>query len=198
MATTQQWQVNGANPVTVGGLGTTAKYFPQPSGNFTSGPATTPSSTNAGGQLAVHGDNQLNGQRFLLVAAGNVTAAAGTVTIEMVANTGTVATPTYTVIASTGAVTPAASPASWSLEAYVNGDTTVGKLTGYQISSISNVVVSDAALTNALSGLDFSGGSGTLNKIGALVFGVVMRVTFGTTGAANSANMYQFQLANTW
>ena len=199
MSTTQQWQINGANPVTVGGLGTTAKYFVQPSGNFTSGPATTPSASSAAGQLAVHGDNQLNGQQFYLVATGNVTTpGGGTVTIDMQANTGTVASPIYTTIASTGAVTPGASstPVPWNILVTLNGDTGSGQLNGFQVSTVKNVLLADAALTNVLSGLDFSGGSAQLNKIGFVVFGVVMRVTFGTTGATNSASMYQFQLQN--
>ena len=57
MAFTNSWPVNGLNPSTVGGTGITAKYFPFPSGNFTSGIAPTPgpTATSGYGQLAIHG-----------------------------------------------------------------------------------------------------------------------------------------------
>src|SRR5215472_12462330 len=103
------WLINGANPVTVGGTGTTAKYFPAPSGNFTAGASVAPSSTNATGQLPVPGGNRVNGTTFNIRAAGNFEVGSGgacpNVTIEIVANTGTVLSPTYTVIMTSGAIT---------------------------------------------------------------------------------------------
>jgi hypothetical protein len=198
VAVVAQWNVNGSNPVSVGGTGITAKYWTMPSGNFTAGAATTPSSSNATGQLPVRGDNELNGQQFMILAAGNYEVGPGgacpSVTIDMVANTGTLTTPTYTVIASTGAVTAQSNLSQfypWQLEAVVNGDTQSGILSGYQISVVDNTFSAAKALTNTLSGLNFGG-----NVIypGAAVFGVVMRVTFSVSEPGNAANLFQFQI----
>ncbi len=200
MAVVNQWNINGSSPVTVGGTGTAAKYFTQPSGNFTAGASTTPSSTNATGQLAVRGDNELNGQQFMILAAGNFEVGPGgacpAVTIDMVANTGTLISPTYTVIASTGAVTVQTNVGvfyPWQIEATVNGDTQSGILSGYQVSVVDNSVKAGGvnALASTLSGLNFFG-----NVIfpGAPVFGVVMRVTFSVSEPGNAANMFQFQI----
>jgi hypothetical protein len=191
MSVFAHWSINGANPSTVGGTGITAKYFTAPSSNFTSGVSTTPSSTNATGQLNIDGDNQLNGQPFLITAAGNFEIGPGgacpSVTIQMVANTGTLATPTYTILASTGAITAQANLNTfypWFLEAYVVGDTKSGTLSGMQYSVVDNTLTAPAALTNVLSSLDFTAFP---------VFGVVVRITFSVSESGNAANMYQFQ-----
>jgi hypothetical protein len=199
MAVVNEYGINGLNPSTVGGTGITAKYFPMPSGNFTSGPAVTPSSTNATGQLAVHGDSTLNGQQFSIVAAGNFEVGPGgacpTVTIEMVANTGTLLSPTYTVIASTGGFTAETNVGlfyPWQLEAIVNGDTQSGILSGYQVGVVDNVMApAVGALSNIISGLDFSG---TTSKVIGTVFGVVMRITYSVSEPGNKANLMQFQI----
>ena len=200
MAVVAQWNINGSNPVSVGGTGITAKYFPQPSGNFTAGAATTPSSTNATGQLPIRGDNELNAQQFSVIASGNVEVGAGgacpSITIDMVANTGTLTTPIYTVLATTGAVTVQNNVGvfyPWQIEITCNGDTSSGILSGYQLSIVDNAVKAGgvAALSNTLSGLNFGG-----NVIfpGAPVFGIVMRVTFSVSEPGNAANMMQFQV----
>jgi hypothetical protein len=205
MAVLNQWQINGANPVTVGGTGITAKYFTQPSGNFTQGPSTTPNSTNATGQLAVRADNQLNGQQFHVIAAGNFEVGAGgacpSFTLEMVANTGTPTSPTYTVIASSTAITVQANLGvfyPWQMEAYINGDTLSGTINGHYDYTIDNTYTSNQALKSVLSGLNFFSGGGSTTPpvvgVGLPVFGIVMRVTFGVSEPGNSANMYQFQI----
>lgn len=198
MAVVNQWNVNGSNPSTVGGTGITAKYFGQPSGNFTAGASTTPSSTNAFGQLAIRGDNELNGQQFSVQASGNFEVGPGgacpAVTIDMVANTGTITTPIYTVLATTGAITVQTNVGvfyPWQIEIVANGDTQSGILSGYQTSTVDNTLKSPVALSNTLSGLNFGG-----NVIfpGAPVFGVVMRVTFSVSEPGNAANMFMFNV----
>lgn len=188
-------QVNGSNPVTVGGTGVTAKYFPAPSGNFTAGASTTPSSTNATGQLAIKGDNQLNGQQFYITAAGDFEVgpfgACPSVTIDIQANTGTLIAPVYTTIATTGAITAQTNINTlypWFLQIVCSGTTASGILTGVQYGSVDNVAVAQAALTNVVTGLDFSGAT---SKVIGTVFGVVARVTFSVSETGNLAHLYQ-------
>lgn len=188
-------QVNGSNPSTVGGTGITAKYFPGPSGNFTSGVATSPSSSNATFQVPVKGDNQLNGQQFYITASGDFQVgpfgACPSVTIDIQANTGTLVSPTYTTIATTGAITTQTNLNTaypWFLQAVVSGTTASGILTGVQYGSVDNTAVAQVALSNTLSGLDFSG---VTSKIPGTVFGIVARVTFSVSETGNIARLYQ-------
>ena len=199
MAIFNNWAINGANPSTVGGTGTAAKYFPAPSGNFTSGVSVAPSSTNAAGHLAIHGDNQLNGQTWYITASGDVEVGNGgacpSITIDIQANTGTVVSPTYTTIATTGAITVQANTNvlyPWFLECSVVGTTGAGTIGGNFYGSVDNSNVALTALSNVLSGLDFSG---TTSKIIGTVFGLVVRVTFSVSEPGNKANMYMFQVA---
>ena len=199
MATFANYQVNGANPSTVGGTGVTAKYFSAPSGNFTSGVSVAPSSTNAKGQLAIRGDNQLNGQLFTVTASGDVEVGNGgacpSITIDIQANTGTLVTPVYTTIATTGAITVQANTNvlyPWFLKAAIIGTTGAGTISGSYSGSIDNSNVSVTALSSVLSGLDFSGAT---SPIIGVVFGLVVRVTFGVSETGNKANLYMFEAA---
>jgi hypothetical protein len=199
MATFSNMQINGANPSTVGGTGITAKYFPAPSGNFTSGVSTTPSSTNATGQIAVHGDNESNGQLLYVTASGNFEVGPGgacpSVTIDIQANTGTLVSPTYTTIATTGAITAQANLNTfypWFLQAILVGDTASGTISGNYYGSVDNNNVALTALTNVLSGLDFTG---TTSKIIGTVFGLVARITFSVSEPGNKANMFGFAVS---
>ncbi len=186
------WQVNGANPSTVGGTGTTAKYFVAPSANFTSGVSTTPNSTNATGQLNLDGDNQANGQLITVTAAGDFEVGNGgacpSVTIDIQANTGTLTSPTYTTIATTGAITTQSNTNllyPWFLQAKFIGTTGAGIIAGTQNGSVDNTAVAVSALSSTLSGLNFASFP---------VFGLVARVTFSVSESGNKANLYQFEL----
>ena len=199
MATFSNMQINGANPSTVGGTGTTAKYFPAPSGNFTSGVSTTPSATNATGQIVVHGDNESNGQLMYVTASGNFEVGPGgacpSVTIDIQANTGTLVAPTYSTIATTGAITAQTNLNTfypWFLQAVLVGDSQSGTIGGNYYGSVDNTNVALTALTNVLSGLDFSG---TTSKIIGTVFGLVVRITFSVSEPGNKANMYMFAVS---
>lgn len=197
------WPINGSNPVTVGGTGVTAKYWQFPSANFTSGvaPQQGPSSTAAYGQLPVRGDNELNGQRFTVEAAGDFEVGPGgacpSVTIDLQANTGTLVSPTYTTIATSGAVTAQTNLNTfypWWMAATLTGTTGAGTLTGTQSWSVDNTTsVNNGALTNVLSGLNFGGGA-ISGFLGSPVFGLVMRITFSVSEPGNLAHLYQFQI----
>ena len=197
MAVFAEYSISGANPVSVGGTGAGArKYFQAPSGNFTSGvsPNPGPSASVAYGQLNVPGDNVVNGQKFVIVAAGDFEVGSGgacpSVTIELVANTGTVVTPSWTAIASTGAITAQNLTGvfyTWELQASVVGTTKAGTLSGIQTAVVDNTIVAAGALTAVLSGLNFGSNHP--------VFGLAVAVTFSVSESGNSANMYQFQLS---
>lgn len=182
------------------GRGTTPKYFGAPSGNFTSGVSTTPSSTNAFGQLPVRGDNEFNGQRFIVEASGDFQVGNGgacpSVTFDLQANTGTITTPVYTTIATSGAVTAQTNTNvayPWAVAVTITGTTAAGTISGTQTWVVDNTVgVSNGALTSVLSGLNFLGG-GALNNLP--VFGLVMRVTFSVSEPGNKANMYLFTVS---
>jgi len=208
MQTLNNWPVNGSFPSTVSGTGTTAKYFPFPSSNFTAGAGSTPNASSAAGQLLVPGQNAVNGQLFRIYASGSIKTAgtpSPSILIELVANTGSVTTPIYTVIASSGTNTLALTDGvyfPWSITADVNGDSDSGILQGRYAAVLDNTTENSTpkALDNALTGLVF-GPSATVTQDqrhaetgGNSVFGLLVRVTFGTSNAANIANMYRFAL----
>src|SRR6266699_1811565 len=103
------YQVTGQFPSKVATSGTAAVYFPRTLGS--NGPGTTPStptSANATGQLNIPGSQYgaaVNGQRLRVVATGSAyVGATSNVTVIIQINTGTLASPSYTTLASTGAV----------------------------------------------------------------------------------------------
>jgi hypothetical protein len=206
MQTLNNWAINGSFQSTVSGLGITAKYFPAPSANFTAGAGSTPNAGNAAGQLLVPGENKLNGQVFRIFASGNILTAGSpspSILIELCVNTGTVTSPSYTVIANSGTDTQAGADATfpWYIDVTASGDTGSGILQGRYSSVWDNVVEhSNIALDNTVTGLVF-GPSATAtqdqrhSESGAnAVCGLVVRVTFGTTNAGNTANMFRFAI----
>src|SRR4029077_737040 len=96
--------INGASPVTVGGTGTSAKLFPAVPG------ASIGVNSTAVGYLNIPGNNAVNGQALTVTVVGSYTldptdASSPTVLVELVATKNpTAASPTYTVIATTGSV----------------------------------------------------------------------------------------------
>jgi len=201
MAVIADFQVNGLNPSTVGGTGSTAKYFPRvlgtggPSGGFSA----NPSSASAAGQLVVPAFGEAQGQQIRIKASGDVLPFTGgtTFTIDIQANTGTVASPTYTTIMSTGAITLASATAvNWFLEGIVSGTNNVGatpgQLNGFFWGNQNATAIAQAELSNPLTGLDFVKGQPLPTP--GVVFGLVARVTFATSLAQNFARLYQFQV----
>lgn len=198
MSVIADFQVNGLNPSTVGGVGTAAKYFPRVLGSSIGNFSAAPSAASAAGQLSLPAFGELQGQAFKVILAGDVLpfTGGGNFTIDLVANTGTVATPSYAAIASTGAIALAsATPVNWFLEATLvgtnNSGATPGLLSGYFSGSQNNTNVALTAITNPPSGLDFVKGQATVQ---GNVLGLVARVTFSVSLAQNFARLYQFQV----
>lgn len=201
MSNVLDFQVNGLNPSTVGGTGTTVKYFQRILGTNGpgSGPNTNISSTNAAGALMLPASSVFNAQVFDVIACGSFGSdtgdPSGTVTIQLFAVTGSLASPTYTAIASTGAVTPAYPAAeSWALIVSLYGDSNSGVLGGSYDALVQGALVnsthksSDAIIT----GLNFKTGNVSLQQ--GAVLGFVVGATFGTSNATNTASMYEFTI----
>lgn len=154
--------------------------------------STSPSATSAAGQLLIPGNNALNGQMFDVRANGDFGSdtgdPSGTVTIQLFANIGSVASPNYVSIATTGAVTPGfASAESWSIVASLQGTTNSGIVGGTYNAIVDGAVVgsADQNISSTLSGINFSN---------LIPFGLVVGVKFGTGDLTNAARLYQFQI----
>lgn len=191
------FQVNGLFPSNVGGTGTAIKYFPRILGSSIGVQSVAPSATSAAGQLVVPANGELNGQLFKVKAAGNVLpfTGGGTYNVVLYANTGTVATPSYTAIASTGAITLAQTTRSnWALDVTLVGDTVSGQVGGNYSATTNNAnnkaqVPLDAFLT----GVNFNAGQSSPAGNG-IAFGLAVGVTFSVSLASNAASLYQFQI----
>jgi hypothetical protein len=192
MAVLNDFQCNGLFPSVVGGNSTSVLYFPRLLGSSIGVQSVAPSATSAAGQLVVPGFNELNGQLFTVRAAGNFGSdtgdASGTVTVQLYANTGTVTSPIYTSIATTGAVVPGfASAEPWALTATMQGDTLSGLCGGSYTAFVGGQKAGSSGqnTTVALNGINFGS---------AVPFGLVVGVTFGTGNSTNKASLFQFQI----
>lgn len=195
MQTVDNLLINGATPVTVGGLGVTAKYFPQNPG------ASIGVASSKVGYLKCPGGNSANNQLLHVIANGNVapdpTIACPTFRIELVATlNATVASPTYVSIADSGAVAPGAqtgdavSTQPWGLQAWLQVDDTGGVMQGFFSYQVGGDLASlgDHELSNVFINVDMN------PTTGLAPFYLAVRATFGTTAANNTASMYQFAL----
>jgi hypothetical protein len=192
--------VNGKFPSSVGGTGTTVKYFPR-NVAYTAGATwvaspSTPSSSKGTGCLLVPGDGKLNGQLFTVKACGDflqaATESSSEVTVALYAVTGNIlSSPTYTQLAITAAYANAADAVSypWALECTLFGDTASGIVGGSYTPWVAGVLGTRATTTNVLTSIDFNAGNSLMNFA---PFGLVVGVTFGQSFAANAANLYQF------
>jgi hypothetical protein len=200
MSVINDFQVSGLFPSTVGGTGTAIKYFPRVLGPSIGVAPLTPSASSAAGQLVVPGNNELNGQTFKVKVTGDVLNFTGGTTYNVVlyANTGTIGTPNYIALASTGAVGAAnVAKASFNLDVTIFGSTGAGNVGGYYNSvtlTPAGVQTSkaQAALDTALTGINFNAAATPQGN--ANPFGLVVGITFATSIAQNSANLYQFQI----
>jgi hypothetical protein len=194
MSVINDFQVNGLFPATVGGSGSVVKYFPRLLGTSIGVESVAPSATNANGQLVVNGNNALNGQWFEVLIGGNILAgnsdSSTNVEVALYAQTSTVLTsPTYTKIATTGAVSMPFSNTNYvfALKVQLIGDSASGVVRGLQKSVVGSAAwSSEATLTANLSGVNFGSQA---------PFGLVVGVTFTDSDAANLASLYQFQIA---
>ena len=159
----QDWGANGGFPSTVGGTGTSVKYFGRnaafAAGATWTSPA-TPSSTNASGLMVVPGDLKLNGQVLEVVASGaffpsSAISSSETVTVALYAVTGTITSPTYTQLASTGAFAPGVDGLwyNFTIRANMQGNNDSGIVGGNYSAVVNNTVANSTpkALDSALS-----------------------------------------------
>jgi hypothetical protein len=198
MSNVLDFQVSGSFPSKVGGLGTTVKYFPRPLGPSIGVAPSTPSSTSAVGALFVPAANVFNGQQFSVLASGFFGSdsgdPSGTVTVQLYAVTGSLTSPTYTSVATTGAITPFFAVEPWGLVANLIGASSGanGLLLGSYEAYKRGSVTAPTTVTNIVSGLDFNAGNSSLQQ--GAVLGFVVGVTFGTTDATNTATLQEFSI----
>jgi hypothetical protein len=207
MSNVLDFGVNGLFPSKVGGSSTSALYFPRLAALnanpiFGQAPA-TPSSTSAAGALMIPNQSVFNGQQFDVIASGNFGSdtgdPSGTVTVQLYAVTGSASAPTYTSIATTGAMTPAVAIQPWGISATLLGDSASGLLIGSYQALKDGSVTAPTTITSVITGLDFQNGNsalgGNYSMVGGNpVFGLVVGVTFGTGNATNKASLYQFSV----
>jgi hypothetical protein len=201
------YSVSGLSPSSVGGVNVTTKdssganqtrkFFPNLLGGSIGKLPAAPTESNASGQLAVPGSNSANGRWFTVLAGGTFGADTGdpsaTVQIGLYANTNTAigsgnTAPTYTLLGSTGALTP--SPLgivnSWALKFDFFGDSNSGLAIGTYKAIVSGSLANGTpAATVALSNINFGS---------PIPFGLVVGVTFQTSDASNTASLMQFEL----
>jgi hypothetical protein len=199
MSNVLDFQVSGAFPSKVGGTGTTVKYFPRPIGPSIGVAPSTPSSTSPVGALLLPANNVYQGQQMNVVASGffgsDTGDPSGTVTVQLYVVTGSVASPTYTSIATTGAITPFFANEPWGINAELIGASNNGAnglLLGAYEAYIRASVTAPTILTSIVSGLDFNAGNPALAQ--GAVLGFVVGVTFGTSDASNKAALTEFTI----
>lgn len=205
MSNVLDFQVNGNGGSTVGGIGTTVKYFQRilgtsgPGASVGSAPNTNISATNAAGALFLPAANVFNGQQFSVLASGSVGSdtgdPSGTVNIALYCVVGTAAAPVYVEIAQTSALAPTYAAAEpWALAVNLVGDSTSGIITGDYSALLGTALVnSTPKVIDAFpNNLNFNTGNILLQR--GAVCGFVVGVTFGTSNATNTATMYEFTI----
>lgn len=204
MSVINDFQVSGLFPSVVGGTGTAVKYFPRLLGPSIGVAPSTPSAASSVGQLIVPGVSELNGQLFKVKVVGDILSftGGGTYNVQLFTNTAAVgAAPTYTAIASTGAITLAATTKTlFMLDVTLFGTTASGQVAGYYDSVTTIANGTGAAKARAAAGLDnivpagvnFGGAASPQGN--AAPFGLVVGVTFSVSLAQNTASLYQFQI----
>lgn len=193
MSVINDFGVNGLNPSVVGGTGTAVKYFPRLLGSSIGVESVAPSATSSNGQLVVNGFSELNAQWFKVSVGGDILSGVAdssvTVEVALYANTAALGVaPSYTKIATTGALTAPLANTSYAfgLDVDLLGDTASGVVRGFQRGIFGANNIASASLTNNLS---------SINMGSQAPFGLVVGVTFGSSDAGNSANLRQFQIA---
>lgn len=189
--------INGSNPVSVGGTGTTVKYFPGAPG------ASIGVASTKNGFLFVPGANRANGQRLSVRACGSfqcpaADATSPAVTIGLYAgfnispamnNSSTLTAPAPVISTLASYQEPAATPGvvavPWVLTADLNADNDSELLQGNYAIQIDNSSVQSGAITSV---------TGVLMSQD-IPIGLLIGVTFSQTGAGNTAKMYQFDLS---
>lgn len=189
--------VSGVSPVTVGGLGTTAKIFPAP--------ANAGSSLTSAAILSIPANGQYEGQPFGVTIAGTVvTGTTTTPTLNFVLQSGTslTAASNTTVATLTAAFAAAISTKyNFCFSVLFVADSASGKLQGVPNLSACSINGANQAITiTALSGINFLSGAATganpiFNRnVGNVGLNLVAGVTFGVSDAANSSSLMAFYI----
>jgi hypothetical protein len=149
--------------------------------NFTAPGLSTPSATDATGQLTL--PSGYGGQRVKAVLAGDITTGDSlNSTIYLRANTGTLLAPVYQDIAFAPHVPDGAGTFPWFIVVEFEGTTASLRIGGDFKAVMDNSMVQQI-LSTKLSGYDINTG-----------LGLVAAVRFSIPDVANSASLYQFQL----
>jgi len=192
MSVINDFLVNGLNPSTVGGAGSTVKYFPRLFGGFNV-ESTAPSATSNAGQLVVPGNSALEAQWFDVLVGGSILSGVAdssvTAKVSLYAQTAAAgATPSYTEIATTGFFTAPLEQTSYAfaLKVQLFGSTKSGVVRGFQSGIFGANNIAAGNLTNNLSGVSMASST---------PFGLVVGVTFSNSDAGNAASLNQFQIA---
>jgi hypothetical protein len=202
MSVIADFLVNGSSLSVVGGTGTAKKYFPRTLGPSIGVAPLTPSSTSSVGQLAVPGQNVLNGKLFSVIAAGSFIAgaSAGSETVTLVVDANTAApgaSASYTNLATSTAFAPPVDGVehSFLIKLDLYGDNLSGIVGGVQTVMIDGVLNNSTPKNsaNVLSSINFNGGISGSNGV---PFGLVVGVTFSVSNASNSASLSQFQIVD--
>jgi hypothetical protein len=216
MSVFADFQCSWSNPSVIATPQTSLKYFPKPFGPSIVVSNSTPSATNATGQLAVPGNNEVNGFQFHVKLGGTLsTPAAGLITISLQANTATVANPSYTTLATFTANPGNVNPSfPWFMDVVLQGVTTVNTngsvivvtttLHGYYNAFVNNVLANPSTANQVLTNSANSSASGTsslppsnvYNFAANPAFGLVATAQFGTGSIGNQVNLYQFQITD--
>jgi hypothetical protein len=149
--------------------------------------------------LFLPAQNVFNGQQFNVLASGTIGSdnpdPSSTVTFNLYAVTGKILTPTYTIVATTGAITPNYVVEPWAISAELVGASVNGAnglLIGNYQASKNAGVTAPTTVTNVITGLDFNAGNPALQQ--GAVLGFVVGVLFGTTDALNNATLFEFTI----
>jgi hypothetical protein len=195
MSVVQDFQVSGLFPSVVSAQVSTAQYFPRVLGSSIGNQSAAASSTTATGQLIVPGNSVLNGQWFDVLVSASFLDGTGdpssTAKLELVANTGTVASPTYTVLANATTSAPGLNASQEvSFRVSLIGNSASGVVSGFYTGIKAGALVTTVLTDNNLSGVNFNNSTGQ-------PFGLLVRATFSATATApllNVAKLTQFQI----
>jgi len=211
MQTIAQLNVNGANPSTVGGTGTSQKIFPYVPGPSIGVAATASSPFYGVGAIPLPGSGRLNGQQFTISASGNFEVGSGgtcpQVTIALLAATSlaNLKAGTYTTLGSSGTVTAQNLTGTfypWALNLDLAGDTGSGILQGTGAFLVDGTALPNggSAATATYGVLGQTVNSVSWNQLSSVSFTnentvfFAVGVTFSVSESGNSANLYEFKL----
>jgi hypothetical protein len=198
--------VRGLAPSTVGGTGTTVKYFPRPYGPSIGVAPLTPSTVNPTGALFIPSAGVFNGQQIPVLVSGSVGPGvadpSSAATVQLYVVTGSLTAPVYTSVATTGSITDNYNAIPFGFNVTLLGDSLSGLLVGQYTVYQAGAITAPTTLTTNVAGINFNGDGTGLNGAGnqglgkGIAFGLVVGATFTTSNATNLATLTQFQIGS--